>query len=239
MLGSTALGFVAFGLAPFALAQEPPAVGLGIGLGMPPPTPTPTPSPRLDDVLVRRNLDSVCVSSVLAGLAMPLTSVNPNLLRWARASAAAAATAARTGAVAAPTSSCTMTAPASLSTAFTEYLSILDHYLHTIDAKAAAVSTDCGAPGQLSLSFTGICTTSITLLFVDANNMVTTTSVPPLHSPPNRIPIGPQGAATITSLPSSSHPPSASNSAAAAPAIPNLLLPVAALAAVLGPVLAL
>ncbi|UNI22374.1 hypothetical protein JDV02_008269 [Purpureocillium takamizusanense] len=146
---------------PAALAADlAQAVG-GIAIGVPPaPTPPPVAAAPLD----RRAIDRQCLSSVVSELSPPTSGVDSKLISWATRQAATL------GGVPA---GCTITAPASLSSAYGSYLDILRTYFSTIESKAKGINTKCGAD-KVSLTFSQGCTSSLTLLYTDATATKTT-----------------------------------------------------------------
>ncbi|PWI76749.1 hypothetical protein PCL_03943 [Purpureocillium lilacinum] len=141
-----------------ALAGElAQAVG-GVAIGLPAPAPAPTQPPVATPVgLDRRAIDRNCLSSIVSELSPPTTGVDSKLLSWATRQATLGAAPPR----------CTITAPASLSSAYSSYLDILKTYFSTLESKAKGINTKCGAD-VVSLTFSQGCSTSLTVLYTDA-----------------------------------------------------------------------
>ncbi|KAJ6442270.1 serglycin domain-containing protein [Purpureocillium lavendulum] len=166
-------------LAGHALAGGELAQQAGIAIGFPAPTPT-EPPVVTPAALDRRAIDRQCFSSVLTELSPPTSGVDSKLLSWATNAAAGAAT------------GCKVTAPASLSSAYTSYLDVLRTYFSTLESKASGIHTKCGAD-KFSVTFSQACTTSFTLLFTSGgvgNGTTATKTVAPVEVPKKTLYIG-------------------------------------------------
>ncbi|CAM1509279.1 Fc.00g030180.m01.CDS01 [Cosmosporella sp. VM-42] len=127
-----------------------------------------------------RDIDRSCVTSVLTQLSPPSPS-DTRLVDWAATSIG--------DDVAIP--SCTISAPASLSSPYISYVNVLRTWLETVESKAKDIKTDCDAD-SFSLSFTAYCTSSITVLFTTSGGTkaVRSTTLEPLPVPTGDIQIG-------------------------------------------------
>ncbi|TWU71422.1 hypothetical protein ED733_001674 [Metarhizium rileyi] len=132
-------------------------------------TSEPTPAP----VLVRRT-DTACLRSVWKDLSPP----TPTDSRVNRSLSG---------------KGCTLTAPASLSSPVMDYISVVRTYLSTIESKAKAIKTDCGA-AKPSFTLSLACSSSLEILFTDKTS--TMTSSADLPSVGTSIPLG-NGARSI------------------------------------------
>lgn len=136
--------------------------------------------PPLGGAVDRRDVDRQCFYSVLTELSPPEPS-DTRLTDWATTAAGA------NGLI----DSCTITAPASLSSAYISYIEVIETYFETIESKAHAIKTDCDAD-TFSLTFTQYCTEEITVMFTESGGRATATSevIGPLDVPTQKIFIG-------------------------------------------------
>lgn len=123
------------------------------GIGISPAQPT------IDSRIVPRDLDNNCFTSVMSQLSLP-TPTNTDLHSWATDSLELPA--------------CTATAPASLSSDFMSYDSVISTWLSTLGSVADGIHTKCGAH-TFSLAFSAYCSTSRTIYFTDAEKSQTAT----------------------------------------------------------------
>lgn len=130
------------------------------------------PTPTADSNLVGRDTNMACATSLINELS-PAAPTDTRILSEIDAT------------------SCTITAPASLSSPLMSYASELATYLSTIESKAKGIHTDCGAKEKLTLSISSyLCSKSIEILFVDKSSSTKTTSVSVPNSFPTKIVVG-------------------------------------------------
>ncbi|KAH7320753.1 hypothetical protein B0I35DRAFT_407799 [Stachybotrys elegans] len=118
--------------------------------------------------------DLQCASSVLTEL-LPPTPDSSDLVDWEVETQQDPA-------------ACTVTAPASLSSAYTSWMSQITEWAQSVEDEAAS-QTDCGAE-LFTLSFSGFCSSSRTVYFSEAAQQTTTEVYGPVPLPTNTVRIG-------------------------------------------------